>query len=108
MTGSIAWRPEYRTTRLNGMPTQMLAMVTDHSAQSGEVSQWTGPTPTAPRTALTTPEALLSIHDQVEDDTISGSSHGTRNSARSVADNRKFLRKNIARASPMVNWKPSD
>ena len=33
---------------------------------------------------MTTPESLLSIHDQVDADTISGSSHGTRNSARSV------------------------
>src|SRR5919198_2274662 len=95
-------------TRLNGMPIQMLAMVTDHSDQSGEVSQWTGPTPNAPSTALTMPESLLSIHDQVEDDTISGSSHGTRNSARNVTDSRKFLRKNRASASPMPNWKAKD
>ena len=58
--------------------------------------------------ALTTPESLLSIHDQVDADTISGSSHGTRNSARSVADSRKFRLKNTARASPMANWKTSE
>ena len=66
------------------MPIQMLAMITDTSDQSGEVSQLTGSTPTTPRAALTMPESLLSIHDQVDADTISGSSHGTRNSARSV------------------------
>src|SRR4051812_2559601 len=108
MAGSIAWRPEYRTTRLNGIPIQMFAMITDHSDQAGDVSQWTGPTPNAPSRALTTPESLLSIHDQVEDETINGSSHGTRNSARRVADSRKFLRKNMARASPMPNWNASD
>ena len=36
------------------------------------------------------PESLFSIHDQVEADTSSGSSHGTRNSARSVPDRRKL------------------
>ena len=50
----------------------------------GEVSQLTGPIPNACRAALTMPESLLSIHDQVEAETISGSSHGTRNNARSV------------------------
>ncbi len=90
------------------MPIQMLAMMTDHSDQSGEVSQLTGPIPSQARTALTTPESLLSIHDQVEADTISGSSHGTRNRPLSVADRRKFLVKNSASASPMANWKASD
>src|SRR5690348_1480723 len=91
-------------TRLNGMPIQMLAMMTDANDQRGEVSQLTGAMPTACSTEFTTPESLLSIHDQVEADTISGSSHGTRNSARSVADSRKCRWKNRASAMPMLNW----
>src|SRR2546421_2375893 len=91
-------------TRLNGTPIQMFAMITDVSAHCGEVSQFTGSIPIACRTALTTPESLLSIHDQVEADTINGSSHGTRNSARSVADSRKRRLKNTASASPIVYW----
>src|SRR5687768_3221450 len=87
------------------MPIQMFAMITLVSAQSGEVSQLTGSAPTSPRAQLTMPESLLSIHDQVEALTINGNSHGTRNSARSVADNRKFWAKNTASASPMANWK---
>ena len=55
------------------------------------MSQLTGSMPTQPSAELTTPESLLSIHDQVDADTISGSSHGTRNSARSVADSGKLL-----------------
>ena len=66
------------------MPIQMFAMITEASDQVGEVSQLTGSMPTACRAALTMPESLLSIHDQVDADTISGSSHGTRNSARRV------------------------
>src|SRR2546423_1401841 len=85
------------------MPIQMFAMGTEISDQSGEVSQLTGSIPTAPRTLLTTPESLLSIQDQVDADTMSGSSHGTRNSARRVAESRKFCRKNRARAMPAVN-----
>ena len=50
----------------------------------------------------------MSIHDQVDADTISGSSHGTRNSARSVAESRKCWWKNTASASPMANWNASD
>src|SRR5690348_11820076 len=90
------------------MPIQMLAMTTDHSDQSGEVSQLTGPIPNQLSTALTTPESLLSIHDHVEPDTISGSRQGTRNSPLSVADSRKFFSKNSASASQMTNWKASD
>ena len=90
------------------MPIQMFAMITEVSAQAGEVSQLTGPMPTACRAELTMPESLLSIHDQVDADTISGSSHGTRNRARSVADSRKCWLKKTASASPMANWKTSD
>ena len=36
------------------------------------------------------PESLLSIHDQVEADTSSGSSQGIRKSARSVPDRGNF------------------
>ena len=90
------------------MPIQMFAMITETSDQSGEVSQLTGSTPTSRSAALTMPESLLSIHDQVDADTISGSSHGTRNSARSVADSRKCWAKNTARASPIANWNTSE
>src|SRR5205085_860669 len=90
-----------------GTPIQMFAMITEVSDQDGEVSQLTGPMPTACRAALTMPESLLSIHDQVDADTISGSSHGTRNSARRVAESRKCWLKKTARASPMAYWKTS-
>src|SRR3954454_13998666 len=86
----------------------MFAMITLVSAHCGEVSQLTGSMPTMPRAELTMPESLLSIHDQVEAETISGSSHGTRNSARSVADSLKFCRKNTASAIPIENWKISE
>src|SRR4051812_25608006 len=95
-------------TRLNGTPIQTFAMITEVRAHCGEVSQFTGSIPTACRTALTTPESLLNIHDQVDADTISGSSHGTRNSARNVAERRKLRKKNTARARPAAYWKISD
>ncbi|MFB9447074.1 hypothetical protein [Dactylosporangium vinaceum] len=50
----------------------------------------------------------MSIHDQVEADTISGSSQGTRNSARSVAASGKCRLKNTARARPIANCAASD
>src|SRR5919206_3815774 len=90
-------------TRLNGMPIQMFAMMTETSDQRGEVSQLTGATPRPCRIELTTPESLLSIQDQVDADTIRGSNHGTRNSARSVVDSRKCRWKNTARAMPALN-----
>src|SRR3954465_5375840 len=90
------------------MPIQTFAMITETSDHCGEVSQLTGSTPTAPSAALTMPESLLSIHDQVEADTINGNSHGTRNSPRSVADSRKCWTKNTARARPMANWNTSE
>src|SRR5689334_5444563 len=90
------------------MPIQTLAMITDTSDQSGDVSQLTGPTPSAPSTLLTTPESLLSIHDQVDAETIMGSSHGTRKSARSVPDSRKLLLKNTASARPIAYWNAID
>src|SRR5512142_255119 len=95
-------------TRLNGMPIQMLAMMTDTSDQRGEVSQLTGATPRPCSAEFTTPESLLSIQDQVDADTIRGSSHGTRNSARSVADSRKWRWKKTASAMPRVNWTAMD
>src|SRR5690242_14222082 len=82
-------KPLYNRTRLNGIPIQTLAMITEASDQSGDVSQLTGPTPTTARALLTMPESLLSIHDQVDADTISGRSHGVRNRARSPRDNGK-------------------
>src|SRR6266536_6702820 len=87
------------------MPIQMLATVTDTSDQEGEVSQFTGGTPTTPSAALTRPDSLLSSQAHVDADTISGSSHGTRNRARRVAESRKFWLKKTARASPMAYWK---
>src|SRR3954469_7391358 len=87
------------------MPIQMFAMITEVSDQDGEVSQFTGPRPRACRAALTTPESLLSIHDQVDAETISGSSQGTRNRARRVAESRKCWLKKTARARPMLYWK---
>src|SRR3954447_24449680 len=104
----MACSPLYTTTRLNGIPIQMFAIVTEASDHAGEVSQFTGSTPTTRSAALTMPESLLSIQDHVDADTISGSSHGTRNSARSVAESGKCWRKKIARAMPMENWKSSD
>src|SRR3954454_7346676 len=83
----------------------MFAMITEASDQDGEVSQFTGPIPTACSTALTMPDSLLSIHDQVEADTISGSSHGTRKRARRVAESRKCWLKKTASARPMLYWK---
>src|SRR5450756_396163 len=70
MSGEMFWSPEYRITRLNGMPSQMLAMMTDTSAMPGDVSQLIWPMPKACRTEFTIPLSLLSIHDQVEADTI--------------------------------------
>src|SRR5699024_10391149 len=82
ISSGMFWRPEYRTTRLNGTPSQMFAIVTDSRAVSGEVSQLIRSPPKARSTELTIPLSLLSIHAHVDADTISGSSHGTRNSAR--------------------------
>src|SRR5689334_6463207 len=83
--------PLYMITRLNGIPIQMFAISTEASDQSGEVSQLTGLTPNACSKAFTTPESLLSIHDQDDADTSSGSSHGIRNSARRKVDSGNFL-----------------
>ena len=82
-------RPLYSSTRLNGIPIQMLAMMTDHSDQVVDVVQPTLLIPTAFRPALTTPDSLFSIQDQVAPVTISGSNHGTSSSARKTLDNRK-------------------
>ena len=98
-------RPLYRSTRLNGTPIQMLAMITEINDHVGEVNQSTDEPPTDFNAELTTPDSLLSIQAQVEADTIKGSSHGTRNSARRVAERRKFCAKNTASARPIVNWK---
>src|SRR6185437_6816649 len=83
-------RPLYMMTRLNGMPIQIFAISTATSDQCGEVSQLTGATPMACRNEFTMHEALLSIHDQVDADTSSGSSQGIRKSARSMPDRRNL------------------
>src|SRR5690606_28395330 len=92
-------------TRLKGTPSQMFAMITAVSAVSGEVSQLIWVPPNASMTELMIPWSLLSIHAQVEDETIRGRSHGTRNRARSTPESRKFAWKNTARASPIAYWK---
>src|SRR5690349_23459455 len=90
------------------MPIQMFAIVTDTSEKSGEVSQLTGLRPTTFSAALTRPDSLLSSHAHVDAETISGSSHGTRNNALSVAESRKPRAKNSAAASPIAYWKNRD
>src|SRR3569833_447768 len=90
------------------MPIQMYTMITETSDHWGEVSQLTGAMPNDRNTEFTTPESLLSVQDHVDADTINGSSHGTRNSARNVADSRKCRVKNTASAIPTVNWNASD
>src|SRR5690348_11851221 len=77
------FRPLYRITRLNGMPIQMFAIRTETSDHDGEVSQSTCRPPMPWITEFTTPDSLFSIQAQVDEDTISGSSQGTRNNARS-------------------------
>src|SRR5690349_6206266 len=101
-------RTLYSTTRLNGMPIQTFAMITETSDHPCDVSQCTGSVPFCARGQLTMPESLLSIHDQVDAETISGNNHGTRKSARRVADSRKFWAKKTARAIPMLNCKRID
>src|SRR5688572_6875975 len=90
------------------MPIQMFAIVTDTSDHCGEVSQLTWFRPANSSTALTSPDSLLSSHAQVDAETINGSSHGTRNNARNVADNRNPRAKNSAAARPIVYWKNSE
>src|SRR5699024_4969978 len=107
-SSGIFCRPEYKITRLNGIPSQIFAMVTDTRDIPGEVSQLTGSRPNAVRMALTMPLSLLSIHAQVEAETIIGSNQGTRNIPRNMADSRKFVWKKTASASPRENWKAID
>src|SRR5699024_12088954 len=86
----------------------MFAITTASIAVLGEVSQLTGSMPMKLRKKLTTPASLFIIQAQTEPETIRGSSHGMRNSARRVALSRKVPRKKTARARPMVYWKISD
>ena len=55
-----------------------------------------------------TPESASNIHCHVVAETMIGSSHGTRNSARSTGDSGKFRWKNTASARPIVYWKNSE
>src|SRR5690625_4619165 len=89
-------------TRLNGIPSQMLAMSTESSAVLGSVSQLTCPMPKALRTELTIPYSLLSIHDHTEPETMSGSSHGMRKAPRRTPESGKLRWKKTASASPMA------
>jgi hypothetical protein len=82
----------------------MFAMSTETIAHCGEVSQLTCGMPTIDSRALTTPDSLLSIQAHTDADTSSGSSHGTRKSARKVADSGNLRKKKTASASPIVNW----
>src|SRR5664279_3251001 len=86
----------------------MLAMSTDTIAHCGEVSQLIWWPPSASIAELTTPDSLFSIQAHTDADTSNGSSHGTRNSARSVAARRKLRKKKTASASPIVNWNAID
>ena len=70
------------------MPSQMFAIVTEISECSA-LSHQTGSTPTTPSNRLMIPESASSIHCQVVAETMIGSSHGTRNSARSSRDSGK-------------------
>jgi len=57
---------------------------------------------------LITPDSLLNIHDHVDAETISGSSHGMRNSALRVPESGKLRLKKTASARPAVYWKRID
>src|ERR1039457_6566327 len=103
-SGEMLCSPLYMMTRLNGMPIQMFAISTATRDQRGEVSQSTCPMPKARRKEFTIPESLSSIHDQVEAETSSGRSHGTRNRARRMPERRNLRKKNTASARPMANW----
>src|SRR4051794_19466669 len=99
--------PEYRITRLKGIPSQMLAMVTEASEWSA-LSHHTGSTPRTPSSRLMIPESASIIHCQVVAETMMGSNHGTRNSPRRTAESGKLRRKNTARAIPITYWAASD
>src|SRR4051794_13369501 len=94
-------------TRLNGIPSQMLAMVTDISEWSA-LSHHTGSRPRTPKNRLMMPESASIIHCQVVAETMMGSNHGTRNSPRNSADSGKLRRKNTANANPITYWNTSE
>ena len=54
------------------------------------------------------PESASIIHCHVVPETMIGSSHGTRNSARSTPESGNDRRKKTARPRPIVYWKKSD
>src|SRR6478752_4847746 len=95
-------------TRLNGMPIQMFAISTETIAHCGDVSQLICSMPNTARPALTIPDSLLSIHAQVDAETSSGSSQGTRKRARRVPESGNFLKKKSARARPIEYWNTID
>src|SRR4051794_5687179 len=94
-------------TRLNGMPSQMLAMMTAHSELS-LLSHHTPSEPNSPSSLLSTPESASIIHCHVVPDTMIGSSQGTRKRPRSTPEIGKLRWKKTARASPMEYWKTSE
>ena len=92
---------------MNGIPSQMFAMVTETSEWSA-LSHQTGSIPSSPMNRLITPESASNIHCQVVAETMIGSSHGTRNNARSNVESGKFRWKKTASARPIVYWKNSE
>src|SRR3954453_4565992 len=94
-------------TRLNGMPSQMLAMMTAHSELS-LLSHHTPSLPKSPRNLFRTPESASIIHCQVVPDTMIGSSQGTRKSPRRTPESGKLRLKKTASASPMEYSKSSE
>src|SRR3954447_13527280 len=94
-------------TRLNGMPSQMLAMMTAQSELS-LLSHHTPSEPKSPRSLFSTPESASIIHCHVVPDTMIGSSHGTRNSPRSTPESGKLRWKKTASASPIEYWNTNE
>ena len=89
------------------MPIQTFTMITATSAYSGELSHGIGPSisPMPCRKPFRMPVSWSRIDFQVALATISGISHGSRNSARSTPLSGKLLWKNSASSMPMTNWK---
>ena len=88
------------------MPSQMLTRMTETSATCGEVSHGTGPsmTPRFCSVTLRMPLSCSRIARQAALPTISGSSQGSRNSARSTPLSGKLWWKNSASSIPITNW----
>ena len=92
------------------MPSQMFTRITATNATSGEVSHGIGASmiPRFSRVTLRMPLSCSRIARQAALPTISGSSHGSRNSARRTPLSGKFLWKNSASSMPITNWPTID